>query len=136
MCPHVSFKGDCEEAFRFYEQALGGKIQYISYYKDTPMGAQVPAEFGGKVIHATMTLGDQRLMGSDAHGEHYKPIQGVSLTLETTDPAESERLFNALSEGGQVRMPFQKTYWTPGFGMVVDKFGIPWMVNTASQQPA
>ena len=98
------------------------------------MAADVPAEWGDKIMHTTLKVGGFTLMGADAPPSHFATPQGFSLSIGTETPEEAERLFNAMAEGGNVTMPFQKTYWSSGFGMVVDRFGIPWMVN-CSQQP-
>lgn len=136
-CPHLGFPGTCEEALHFYEQTLGAKIQYISRYQETPMAAQVPPEFGGKIIHAAFTIGDSRIMAADAPPDRYSKAHGIAITLESASPEEAEKAFQALTAGGEVHMPFQKTFWSPGFGAGRDKYGIPWMVNTSvnTQQP-
>lgn len=133
--PHLSFPGTCEEALHFYEQVIGAKILYISHYQETPMGAQLPPEFGGKVIHATITVGNSRIMASDAPPDRYSVPQGCTMCIESHSAEEGEKTFNALLAGGEVHMPFQKTYWSAGFGMGRDKYGIPWMVNTAQPRP-
>jgi PhnB protein len=127
--PYLSFDGRCEEAFKFYERALSGKIVAIMTYGETPMRDQSPAEFHGKIIHARLTIGDAVLMGGDAPPSHYQPPKGITVTLGTDDPAEAERVFRALSENGTVTMPIAETFWAQRFGMLVDQFGIPWMVN-------
>lgn len=132
-CPHLSFPGTCEDALRFYEQVLGAKVEYIGYYKDTPMADQVPPEFGSKVIHATITVGDSRFMASDAPPGLYKTPHGIAMTLESNDATKGAAAFHALTDGGEVHMQLQATYWSPAFGMGRDKFGIPWMVNVAQQ---
>ncbi len=126
---YLLFKGECEEAFRYYEKLLGGKIEAILLHEGTPMASHVPAEWRKKVMHASMTIGSARLMGSDPPPEHYTQPQGFSVTVGVSDPAEAERVFNALADRGQVKMPMQQTFWAQRFGMVVDRFGIPWMVN-------
>ncbi len=133
-CPHLGFPGNCEEALHFYEQVLGAKVLFLSRYQDTPMAAHVPPDFSGKVIHATFTIGDSRLMASDAPPDRYSKPHGIAITLEASSAQEGEKAFHALTVGGEVHMPFQKTYWSPGFGMGCDQFGIPWMVNTAQPQ--
>ena len=126
---YLLFGGQCEAAFKFYEQALGGKIQYLSTYGESPMPDMVPAEWRGKIMHGTLALGEQVIMASDAPPDRFKQPQGFSVAIEVSDPAEAERMFAALSENGQVTMPMQQTFWALRFGMVVDQFGIPWMVN-------
>ncbi len=127
--PYLSFDGRCEEAFKFYEKALGGKIVAMMTYGETPMRDQSPAEFHGKIIHARLTIGDEVLMGGDAPPNHYQAPKGITVTLSNDDPAEAERMFRALSENGTVTMPIAETFWAQRFGMLVDQFGIPWMVN-------
>ena len=130
VCPYLNFNGNCAEAFRFYEQALGGKILMMQTHGNSPMKDQTPAEWLDKVMHVRMALGDQLLMGSDAPGQHYDKPQGFAVSVTFTDTARSEQVFTALAEGGRVTMPFSSTFWSPGFGGVVDRFGTPWMVNT------
>ena len=127
--PHLAFNGQCEAAFRFYEKCLGGKVVFMLSYADSPMAEQVPADWGKKILHATLGLGDQRLTGADVPPEWYKKPQGFSVSLNVSLAAEAERIFNALAENGTVQMPLQETFWALRFGMVVDQFGIPWMVN-------
>ena len=127
---HLSFNGDCAEAFKLYERALGGKITQISTYGQSPMAGQVPAHEHNLVMHAAMELGGTRLMGADSASSH--PYQGahgygVSLIFDTVD--EARAAFDALCEGGSVIMPFASTFWAPGFGMVTDRFGVPWMLG-------
>ncbi len=126
---HVHFNGRCEEAFKFYEKSLGGKIQFMLPYGESPAVNQVPANWKGKIMHATIALGDQTLMGCDAPPDHYDEPKGFAVALHTSNPAEAERAFNELSQGGTVKMPMQETFWAKRFGMLVDQFGIPWMVN-------
>jgi len=132
--PYLLFNGQCEAAFKFYERTLGGKIEELITHAGTPAETHVPAEWRDKIMHARLVVGDQVLMGSDAPPDQYEPPSGFSVSIQTTDPAEAERIFKALSEKGTVRMPIQQTFWSPRFGMLVDQFGIPWMVN--AQQAA
>ena len=128
---HLNFNGDCEAAFKFYEKCLGGKITFMMPYQGSPAASAVPADWQHKILHATLTVGDQLLQGSDAPPPHFQKPQGFSLTLALNDPAEAERLFAALSENGTVRMPLQETFWASRFAMLVDRFGTPWMINCA-----
>ena len=112
-----------------YERCLGVKIQPMMTHGESPMAGQVSPSWHNKIIHARLVLGDQVLMGSDAPPEHYEEPKGFSVSLGIDDPAAAERIFHALAEGGTVRMPIQKTFWAVRFGMLVDQFGIPWMVN-------
>jgi PhnB protein len=127
--PYLLFKGDCREAFTFYEKLLGGKIEAIMTHAGTPAEEHVPAEWREKIIHARLTVGDQVLMASDAPPDHYQKPQGFSVSIGIKDPAEAERIFSVLSENGTIQMPLQQTFWARSFGMCVDRFGIPWMVN-------
>ncbi len=127
--PYLLFNGHCAEAFKFYEKILGGKIEGIMTHGESPMAGQVDPAWRDKVIHVRMTVGDRVLMGSDAPPQHYEKPQGFSVSLSAKDPTEAERLFRALSEGGTVTMPLQKTFWSAAFAMFTDRFGVPWMVN-------
>jgi PhnB protein len=127
--PYLTFNGQCEAAFKFYEQCLGGKIVAMVAHAGTPAEEHVPAEWRNKILHARLIVGDEVLMGSDAPPDRYEEAKGFSVTLGVDDPADAERIFYALAEKGTVRMPLQQTFWALRFGMLVDRFGIPWMVN-------
>jgi PhnB protein len=127
--PYLFFNGQCEAAFKFYEQCLGGKIVAMVRHAGTPAEKEVPANWRDKIIHARLVVGDEVLMGSDAPPDRFEAPKGFTVTLGIDDPAEAERVFNALAEKGTVRMPFQQTFWALRFGMLVDRFGIPWMIN-------
>lgn len=130
--PYLLFNGNCGEAFRFYEETLGGKIEGLFTYKDSPAAEHAPPDWGDKVMHATLAIGDQKLMGSDAPPGHYEQPKGMSVSIGLKDREKGERIFNALAAGGTTIMPFEKTFWAEGFGMCTDRFGIPWMVNCES----
>jgi len=127
--PYIFFNGNCQEAFAFYAKVTGGKIEAMMPHAGTPAEAHVPAEWKDKIMHANMTIGDTLLMASDAMPGHYSKPQGFSVSLQVEDAAEGERIFNALADGGKINMPYQKTFWADGFGMLVDRFDIPWMIN-------
>lgn len=128
--PYLSFNGHCESAFKFYEQCLGGKIEFIMPYESRPAGEYpVPTGWGKKILHATLRVGDQVLQGADAPPDRYQRPQGFSVTLALDDEVEAERIFQALAEGGTVEMPLQETFWALRFGVLVDRFGTPWVVN-------
>lgn len=129
MNPYLSFKGDCEAAFRFYEQCLGGKIGAIFRYVGTPLADQVPADWLDKVMHGSVTLGGQVLMGADVAPDCYEQPTGFSLSLQMKSTADAERIFGELAKGGRVVLPLEKTFWAVLFGMVVDRFGVPWLIN-------
>src|SRR5260370_26134444 len=127
--PYLLFNGQCEAAFKFYAQCLGGKIDSMMTHAGTPVEQQVPSEWRDKILHARLTVGDQVLMASDAPPDHYEQPKGFSVSIQINDRGDAERIFNALAENGTVQMPFQKTFWAAGFSSCVDRFGIPWMVN-------
>ena len=129
VSPYLSFSGDCEEAFTFYETAIGGTRGMTNKFGGSPMAGQVPPEWHGKVMHTTLAIGTTTLMGSDAPPGMQEPLKGFSVSLVIDDADEAERVFAALSEGGTIRMPIAKTFWAERFGMLVDRFGIPWLVN-------
>jgi PhnB protein len=128
--PYLNFNGQCAEAFRFYEQVLGGKIETMMTHGESPIAGEVPPEWHERIMHARLVVGDQVLMASDSPPEYYEKPQGLSVALNVDSPADAERIFHALAEQGTVKMPFEKTFWAAGgFGMLVDRFGTPWMVN-------
>jgi PhnB protein len=131
--PYLTFNGNCEAAFRFYEKCLGGKIEAMMPHEGTPAEGHVPAEWRKKIMHARMTIGDEVLMASDAPPGRYEPMKGFSVSLQIPEPAEAERVFHALAEKGTVQMPIQETFWAQRFGMLVDRFGTPWMINCNKQ---
>jgi PhnB protein len=128
--PHLAFNGQCEAAFRFYEQCLEGKIAVMLTWADSPMASDAPPGFGDKILHATLTVGDNVLAGSDSLPGQYQQPQGFQILVNIGDPIDGERIFNALAERGKVLMPFQKTFWAAGFGVLTDQFGISWELNS------
>jgi PhnB protein len=126
---YLNFKGDCAEAFKFYERTFGGKITFQQTFGDSPMKGDVPPEWSGKLMHVTLEVGPASIMGSDAPPDRYLKPQGFSVSLTVGKPEEADRIFEALATGGTVQMPIQETFWAPRFGMVMDRFGIPWAVN-------
>lgn len=127
--PYLLFNGNCQEALKFYEQTLGGKIEAINTFGGSPAAESAPPEWSDKVLHAVIKIGDTTVFGSDAPPGHYEQPKGIQVAIGVNDTAKGEKIFNALAENGTVNLPFQKTFWSPGFGMCVDRFGIPWMVN-------
>jgi PhnB protein len=126
---YLSFKGDCEAAFKFYEQCLGGQLGAIFRYAGTPFAGDVPADWSAKVMHGNLTLGDQVLMGADITPDRYEEPKGFSLSIHIKSTADAERIFHELARDGRVVVPLEKTFWAARFGMLVDRFGIPWMIN-------
>ena len=129
--PYLAFDGTCAQAFRFYEQALGGKIVMMMTVGESPMAAQATPETKDQIMHAALQVGGVTIMGADAPSGMFSKPQGFSVSLGIDDEAEAERVFGNLSEGATIKMPLQETFWAKKFGMLVDKFGIPWMVNCA-----
>jgi PhnB protein len=123
------FAGQCEAAFKFYAKCLGGEITAMLPHEGTPAADQVPAEWRKKVLHACLRWGDGALMGSDCPPAYQEKPQGFSVSIQVKQPADAERIFHALAENGTVRMPIAGTFWAVRFGMLVDQFGIPWMIN-------
>ena len=131
MTPHVSlaFDGRCEAAFKFYERSLNGTIAGIFTWGNSPTATEAPPGWEAKVMHATIRIGDAVLAGGDPPPHQYERPQGFSLLLETDDPVEAKRVFEALSENARIEMPLQQTFWARQFGSLVDQFGIPWSIN-------
>lgn len=127
---YLLFNGTCDEAFKFYEKCLEGKIIAISRFSDAPAEMQLAPEEAGKVMNVQLLVGDQMLMGSDAPSAHYDgQPNGFSVAINTENPDEAEKVYAALSEGGEVTMPIQETFWAQRFAMFNDKYGTPWMIN-------
>ena len=130
--PYLFFNGRCEEAIAFYRKALGAEVEMMMRFKDSPEpmppGAVAPG-FGDKVMHASLRIGGALLMASDGMGAGELAFQGFSLSIDAPDTAGADRMFNALAEGGVVKMPLGKTFWSPYFGIVADRFGVSWMVT-------
>jgi len=126
---YLSFDGRCREAFEFYEKALGGKISFIQTIGESPMAASMPADAHGRVMHVTLQIGDQVLQGADAPPGQFTKPAGFCVAAHFDEPAEGERVFSALAKNGTVQMAFQPTFWAKGFGMLIDQFGTPWIVN-------
>jgi PhnB protein len=129
--PHLHFNGNCREAFDFYAETFGGKIVFAMTFGESPTAEQTSAESRNKIIHARIDFGGQFLLGADTPGEHYHTPQGFNVMAAVEQPAEAERVFRTLAEGGKVTMPVQETFWAHRFGMCTDRFGTPWMVNCA-----
>jgi PhnB protein len=129
LATYLNFNGNCEEAFNFYAKTLGGNITFIMRFGDSPMADQVSAESKDKIMHATLEFPKAVLMGADhPEGKNVSPT-GFCVSLQLEKVAEAEQIFKDLSEGGQIQMAFQKTFWSPGFGMCIDRFETPWMIN-------
>ena len=134
LIPYLQFDGQCEAAFRLYERCLGGKITLMMRYAEAPPSEQAQsAGWGDKIYHVTLVAGDTMLQGADLPPESYQKPQGFSLNIELEDAAKGERIFNALAQNGTMKMQLQETSWAQRFGVVVDRFGIQWLINVGKE---
>ncbi|NJL87351.1 MAG: VOC family protein [Leptolyngbyaceae cyanobacterium SM1_1_3] len=129
LIPYLNFDGDCEAAFKFYEQVLGGKLSDMMTYGNSPMAGDTPPEWHSKVMHTSLIVGDQEIMGSDCLPDYFEEPKGTSILLHVEDSEKAEKVFKDLSENGTIKMDIQETFWAKRFGTLVDQFGIPWMIN-------
>jgi PhnB protein len=132
--PYLFFNGRCEEAIEFYKKALGAEVLMMMRFKESPeppAPGMVPPGSENKIMHLCMRIGDANIMASDGHCTGQTNFQGFSLSLTAADETDAKRKFTALAEGGQVQLPLAKTFWSPCFGMVADRFGVPWMITVA-----
>jgi PhnB protein len=128
---YLFFNGNCREAFEFYAPLFGGAIEAMLTHADTPAASQVPDEWRDKILHACLKIGDRLLMASDAPPQYAAAPAGFRVHVEIPDAEKAARIFAALTEGGRIMMPFEKTFWARRFGMVNDRFGTPWMISSA-----
>ena len=133
--PYLNFGGNCREAFTRYQEIFGGELVLLSM-SDVPPEVEVPADQADLIMHAALTFEDHLLMASDDPTENFGPVQGMYVNYTVGDVAEARRVFEALADGGEVRMPLAETFWSPMFGMCVDRFGTPWMVNAEAPADA
>lgn len=129
--PYLFFDGRCEEAIEFYRKTLGAEVGMLMRYKDSPEPApegMMPPGTENKVMHAALQIGSTTIMASDGHCSGAPSFQGFSLSIEAANDADAKRLFDALADGGEVRMPLTKTFFASSFGMLADRFGVGWMV--------
>jgi PhnB protein len=131
LTAHLSYSGHCREAFSFYAQLFGGEVTMLAY-GDTPMAKDVPAEWSDKIVHATLLFDGCELAGSDVQSGHYRRPQGFSVLVDVEGVEKARRIFAALAEGGSVTVPMQETFWSPAFGVLTDRFDIPWEINGKS----
>jgi PhnB protein len=136
MNPYLFFDGNCEKAFKFYEQVLSGKVLAMLPYEGGPSTDHLPPDWNKKIMHARLVAGDMVLMGSDSPPPHQEPMKGFSVSLNVDEPADAERIFGALSKDGTVKMPLEETFWARRFGMLTDQFGTPWMINCEKPRAA
>jgi PhnB protein len=126
VTPYLIFDGQCREALAFYEVALGGRVIFSATYGGSPMAGQAPPEW---IMHATFSAGGHTFGAADAPPGQYQKPQGISVTIALEDPVEADRIYAALSDGAEVHMPIQETFWALRFAMLTDRFGTPWMIN-------
>ena len=131
--PYLSYDGNCGAALNFYQKVLGARIEETYPYDEGNPEMQTPPGWKDKIMHARVSIDGEIIMASDAPPGHFQKPQGFHVSLQVEDPTEAASRFKALSEGGTVTMPFGKTFFSNGFGMCVDQFGIPWMVNCPQQ---
>lgn len=130
LVAYLNFDGQCEAAFKYYERLLGGKLADLMTFGGTPAAQGMPAMHADKILHARLVLGPgQELMGSDSPPGRHESPRGMHVSLTVPSIAEGERIFRGLADGGTIEMPYAETFWSPRFGMVVDRYGTPWMVS-------
>lgn len=134
ISPHLCFDGQCREAMQLYHSVLGGTLQTMLTYGETPMASSVDSRWHDRIVHATLVLDEIELTGVDMIADSYQRPQGFFVTLTVSGIARASEIFRVLSHDGTIKMPFDKTFWSPGFGVFVDRFGIPWEINTAGGQ--
>ena len=136
--PYLMFNGHCEEAIEFYRKALGAEVEFSMRFKESPEPpppGMVPPGFENKIMHCSFRIGTTTLMASDGCATGQPKFEGFSLSISVPNEAEADRTFAALTDGGKIGMPLGKTFWSPRFGMVQNRFGVSWMVSVATQQP-
>lgn len=126
---YLNFNGDCKEAITFYHKVLGGEIEAMFTHENTPAAGQMPEGWGDKILHARLVVDGSVIMASDSPPNYFEKPKGFSVNIGIDDAAEAERIFAALAENGTVIMPIEETFWALRFGMLVDQYGTPWMVN-------
>jgi len=130
--PYLNFDGRCEDALAFYQKSLDAKVEMVMRWKDSPDQSLRSPGNEDKVMHCQFQIGDTTVMASDGRNSGKPNFQGIMLSISANSEADADRLFAALAEGGQVRMPLGKTFFSPRFGMVADKFGVGWMIVVAN----
>ncbi len=136
LAAHLSFNGNCREAFEFYARTFNGTHLTQLTYGEAPPGGSNAAQMRDRIMHAHLEIEGQSLMGADAPPGHYHPSRGMMLSVSIEEVGRAQRIFETLARDGQVNMPFQETFWAQGFGMCIDRFGTPWMVNCANSSGA
>lgn len=131
--PYLNYGGNCAQAFRFYEQHLGGKITMMMTHSQQPGATNVPPEWQNAILFARMTIGQTELLGNDVPPDRFQPMRSAYLSLTLNSASEAERIYGLLSDGGQIFMPMQETFFSPRFAMLRDKFGTSWMILTEAE---
>jgi PhnB protein len=134
ISPHLCFDGQCREAMQLYQSILGGKIETMLTYGESPMASSTDSQWHNRIVHATLLVGDVELTGVDMIPDSYQRPQGFFVTLGVDGVERARQIFRSLCQNGTVRVPFEKTFWSPGFGVLVDRFGIPWEINASGGQ--
>lgn len=132
ITPHLTFDGQCEEAFLEYQRILGGTITTLMKYGESPMASGIDSRWHQRIVHATLVLGEFELAGVDLPTPDYKKPQGFSVMLTIPDLHKSEFVFKELAKQGEIQMELQAVFWSPGFGVLVDRFGVSWEINCAA----
>jgi PhnB protein len=130
ISPHLCFDGQCRNAFQAYQRILGGSIQTMLTYGESPMATSTDPHWHDRIVHATLVLDDVELTGVDMLPEAYRVPQGFFVTITVSGSSRANDILSALGDGGRIQVPFQSTFWSPGFGVLVDRYGIPWEINT------
>ncbi len=136
LSPHLCFDGRCEEAFVGYQKIFGGSISTMLRYGESPMAGQAPEEWHDKILHATLQLDDAELTGVDNLPGEFRTPQGFFVTVGIVGAERASEAFAALADGGSVQLPFASTFWSPGFGVCTDRYGVPWEVNAIAEEEA
>jgi len=133
---YLSFNGQCEAAFTLYERVLGGRLGPMFRYAGSPMADTVPPEWQNKIMHGSLTIGEHVVMGGDVAPDRYEAPKGFSLSINMKSAPEADVIFRELATEGRVLIPLEKTFWAERFGMVIDRFGVPWMINCEVADPS
>ena len=134
ISPHLCFDGQCREAMQLYQTILGGTLQTMLTYGESPMASSIESRWHDRIVHATLVLDEVELTGVDMMPGSYQRPQGFFVTLTVTGTVRAKQIFSALGQGGAITLPFEKTFWSPGFGVLTDRFGIPWEINSVGGQ--
>lgn len=134
ISPHLCFDGQCREAMQLYQAILGGTLQTMLTYGETPMASSLESRWHDRIVHATLVMDEVELTGADMIPGSYQRPQGFFVTLTLAGVVRAKEIFTALGQGGEIKLPFEKTLWSPGFGVLIDRFDIPWEINTEVTQ--